>query len=268
MRTQFKDDTLKLEKIIKNMKNFNKQKKYLNLPIQKLPLREATLPPKDFRQSFHWRVFRIMAEFVNGWQFLADFKKTVTFFGSARFKENDQWYKEARQLAFMLAKSGFNIVTGGGPGIMEAANRGAVDAQKGADSSGKKIGDSIGLNIQLPYEQRINPYVRKSTAFHYFFVRKVMLSYYAQAYVYFPGGFGTLDEVFELITLIQTKKIPRIPIILVGRNFWQPLGEWIKKNVYEKYKAIDRQDIHIYKIVDSAEEAYKLILKSPERKEF
>ena len=250
------------------MKNSNKRRNHLNLPVQKLPAAEAALPSKDFRQSFHWRVFRIMAEFVNGWQFLADFKKTVTFFGSARFKENDRWYKEARQLAFRLAKSGFNIITGGGPGIMEAANRGAVDAQKQAGSSGKKIGDSVGLNIQLPHEQRINPYVRKAVGFHYFFVRKVMLSYYAQAYVYFPGGFGTLDEVFELITLIQTQKIPRIPIILVGRNFWQPLAEWIKKNMYEKYKAIDPQDTGIYKIVDSAEEAYKIILKSPERKEF
>jgi uncharacterized protein (TIGR00730 family) len=250
------------------MKNLNKRKNHLNLPIQKLPPEEATLPSRDFRQSFHWRVFRIMAEFINGWQFLADFKKTVTFFGSARFKENEQWYKEARQLAFMLAKGGFNIITGGGPGIMEAANRGASEAKNEAGASGKKIGDSIGLNIQLPHEQRTNPYVRKAVAFHYFFVRKVMLSYYAQAYVYFPGGFGTLDEVFELVTLIQTKKIPRIPVILIGRNFWQPLAEWIKKNMYEKYKAIDHQDTGLYKIVDSAEEAYKIILKSPARKEF
>lgn len=168
----------------------------------------------------------------------------------------------------MLAQKGFNIITGGGSGIMEAVNRGAVDVKKQAGSSGRKIGDSIGLNIQLPYEQRINPYVRKAVAFHYFFVRKVMLSYYAQAYVYFPGGFRTLDKVFELVTLIQTKKIPRIPVIFIGRNFWQPLAEWIKKNMYEKYKAIDPQDSGIYKIVDSAEEAYKIILKSPTRKEF
>lgn len=250
------------------MKNRNQRKESLNLPASKLPPSEAPLPSKDFRQSFHWRVFRIMAEFVNGWQFLADFKKTVTFFGSARFEEGDRWYEEARKLANILAKAGFSIITGGGPGIMEAANRGAAEAKEQAGNSARKIGDSIGLNIQLPYEQRVNLYVRKATAFHYFFVRKVMLSYYAQAYVYFPGGFGTLDEVFELVTLIQTKKIPKIPIVLVGREFWQPLADWLEKGVYKKFRAIDAQDLNIYKIADNAEEAYRLILKSPERMEF
>lgn len=208
-----------------------------------------------------------MAEFVDGWQFLADLKKTVTFFGSARAKEGDKWYEEARRLGEMLANDGFSIITGGGPGIMEAANRGAHEAKE-KSSNPEKVGSSIGLNIKLYFEQRINAFVDKAIAFHYFFVRKVMLSYYAQAYVYFPGGFGTLDEAFELTTLVQIKKVPKLPIILVGKDFWEPLARWIKEYIYEKYEAIDKEDINIYKIVDSAEEAYEIIKKAPERKEF
>jgi uncharacterized protein (TIGR00730 family) len=240
---------------------------HLNVPASKLPLVEKTTPDKDWRQSFHWRTFRIMAEFVNGWQFLADFKKTVTFFGSARFQENSEWYGAARKLGSMLAKDGFSIITGGGPGIMEAGNRGAHEAREESYDP-KKIGDSIGLNIQLPFEQRINAFVEKAIAFHYFFVRKVMLSYYAQAYVYFPGGFGTLDEMFELITLVQTKKVPKIPIILVGKDFWEPLIKFVKETVLEKYQGIDEEDLKIWEVVDTAEEAYKIIKDSPERKEF
>jgi uncharacterized protein (TIGR00730 family) len=245
------------------------QKNHLNIPASKLPPVKKLPPEKDWRQSFHWRIFRIMAEFIDGWQFLADFKKTVTFFGSARFKEGNKWYEKARRLAETLANDGFSIITGGGPGIMEAANRGAHEAkEKASESEKEKIGDSLGLNIKLPFEQRINAYVDKSVAFHYFFVRKVMLSYYAQAYVYFPGGFGTLDEVFELTNLIQTKKVPKIPIILIGKDYWEPLERWIKEYVFEKYETIDREDMEIYKIVDSDEEAYEIIKKAPERKEF
>jgi len=238
----------------------------LNLPASKLPLDQEESPSsKDFRGSFHWRIFRIIAEFVNGWQFLADFQKMVSIFGSARTATNDKWYEEARKLANMLAKDGMSIVTGGGPGIMQAGNQGAVEAK---ESAGESAGDSIGLNIKLPYEQRINKYVRKSVAFHYFFVRKVMLSYYAQAYVYFPGGYGTLDEMFELITLIQTKKVPKIPIILVGKDFWQPLADWMTNNMLGKYQAIDKEDLDLFKVVDGAQEAYDLIKKSPMRSEF
>jgi uncharacterized protein (TIGR00730 family) len=241
----------------------NKEKKKpeghesMNVPASKLPsIKEE---PKDFRASFQWRVFRIMSEFVDGWQFLADFKRTVSIFGSARFEEGSKWYKEAQELGKMLSKEGFGVVTGGGPGIMEAGNRGASEGS----------GDSIGLNIELPYEQRVNKYVTKSIGFYYFFVRKVMLSYAAQAYVYFPGGLGTLDEFFELTTLIQTKKIStKIPVILVGKEFWNPLADWIDKVVYGEFKAIDEEDMQIYTIVDSAEEAFEIIKNSPERKEF
>lgn len=228
----------------------------LNVPAAKLPHFEK---PIDFRASFHWRVFRIMAEFVDGFQFLADFKKTVTFFGSARFDEKNKWYAEARKLASLLAQENIGVISGGGPGIMEAANRGAAEAG----------GDSIGLNIKLPYEQRINPWVKKAIAFHYFFVRKVMLSYSAQAYVFFPGGFGTLDEVFEIITLIQTKKVSgTIPVILVGKEFWQPICEWIDEALYQKFATIDKEDMSLYRLVDTAEEALAVAKAAPLRKEF
>src|SRR3989344_2403932 len=228
----------------------------LNVPASKLP---SYKEPKDFRASLHWRVFRIIAEFINGWQFLADFKKTVSFFGSARFKEGDRWYEEARVLANLLSKEGFSIVTGGGPGIMEAANRGAMEGQS----------ESIGLNIQLPYEQRANPYGKHGIGFHYFFVRKLMLSYAARAYIFFPGGFGTLDEVFEILTLIQTKKVSgKIPIILVGREFWAPIHIWLQEEISEKYQAIDKEDLNLYTIVDTAQEAFEIAKNAPPRDDF
>ncbi|MFA5831747.1 MAG: TIGR00730 family Rossman fold protein [Candidatus Paceibacterota bacterium] len=215
--------------------------------------------PKDFRSSFPWRIFRIMSEFVDGWQFLADFHKTVTVFGSARTPEDDRWYKEARNLGEILAKNKFSMVTGGGPGIMEAANRGTYE----------KGGDSIGLDIKLPFEQRENPYVSKSIGFYHFFVRKVMLAYSARAYVFFPGGYGTLDELFEMLTLLQTKKITKnIPVILVGKDFWEPLVKWIEECIIKKYQTASPEDIHIFSLVDTAEEAFKIIKKAPERYEF
>ncbi len=167
----------------------------------------------------------------------------------------------------MLANDGFSIITGGGPGIMEAANRGAHEAKEKSNNP-EVVGSSIGLNIKLHFEQRINAFVDKAIAFHYFFVRKVMLSYYAQAYVYFPGGFGTLDEAFELMTLVQTKKVPPLPIIFIGKEYWDPLEKLIREVVYEKFDAIDKEDMDIFTIVDSAEEAYEIIKKAPERKEF
>lgn len=235
----------------------NNKKGQLNLPASKLP--QEKKKPEDFRRSLHWRVFRILSEFVDGWQFLADFKKTVSIFGSARFSEGSKWYEEARKLGRMIAGAGFAVVTGGGPGIMEAGNRGAVEGN----------GKSIGINIQLDMEQRINPYVQESAAFHYFFVRKVMLSFAARAYVFFPGGYGTLDEVFELLTLIQTKKISdKIPVILVGKEFWDPVDKWLREEIYGKYNAVDEGDIKIYKIVNSAEEAFELIKDAPPREDW
>ncbi len=234
----------------------NNGKKKILVPAKELPLGTH---PHDWRHSFHWRVFRIMAEFVDGFQFLADLKKTVTFFGSARFPDTNKWYGEARKLAGLLAKSGYGVITGGGPGIMEGGNRGAYEAG----------GESIGINIQLPFEQRINDYVKKAHGFYYFFTRKVMLSFASQAYVFFPGGYGTLDECFEILTLVQTKKITdKIPIILYGKDFWGDLGGWMKKKLLDQYQTIDAEDLRLYHIVDTPEEAYEIIKKSKPREEF
>jgi hypothetical protein len=202
-----------------------------------------------------WRIFRIMAEFVEGFQFLSELKREITIFGSARTPEDDRWYKEARKLGRMLADCGFTVITGGGPGIMEAANRGALDGN----------GVSVGLNIQLPKEQRINPYVTQGRPFHYFFTRKVMLAASAQAYVFFPGGFGTLDEFFEMIVLIQTGKAQKVPVVCVGREFWEPLSEFVDEVVLKKFKAIHAEDTELYTIVDSATEAFKIVEISTER---
>ena len=237
-------------------KNKKKNRKSLLVPAKELPV---FAHPHDWRHSFHWRIFRIMAEFVDGFQFLADFKKTVTFFGSARFNEKNKWYKIAQELGRILGKARYTVITGGGPGIMGAGNRGVVEGK----------GESVGINIQLPYEQRINPYVKKSRGFYYFFTRKVMLSFSAQAYVFFPGGYGTLDELLEILTLVQTKKIyERIPIILVGKDFWGDLDEWMKKKLLDQYQTIDREDLNLYHIVDTPKEAFAIIKKSKPRKEF
>lgn len=233
--------------------------KNINVPASELPASKES--PKDWRDSFQWRTLRILSEFVNGFQFLADFNdvQTVTIFGSAMIKEDGHWYKEAKELGLLLAKNKYGVITGGGPGIMEAANRGASEGG----------GESIGLNIQLPYEQRINPWVKKGIGFHYFFSRKVMLAYASQAYVYFPGGFGTLDESFELATLIQTKKIShKIPIILVGKEFWTPLIKWMEEYLYEKHQLIHKEDLSVFSIVNSAEEAFSIIKTTPHIKYF
>ncbi|MBI2064567.1 MAG: TIGR00730 family Rossman fold protein [Candidatus Yanofskybacteria bacterium] len=244
--------------LMTNTASGNDGKGKFNLPASKLPQAEE-VPQDDFRASLHWRVFRILSELISGWQFLADFKMTVTIFGSARFEEGSRWYEEARKLGLLLAKGGFSVVTGGGPGIMQAANQGSSEGS----------GDSIGLNIELPLEQRINPYVKRSIAFHYFFVRKLMLSYAARAYVFFPGGLGTLDETFEILTLMQTKKISnRIPVVLVGKDFWTPIHSWFHNEILGEYKAVDKEDLDLYKIVDTAEEAFQLVKDAPPREDF
>ncbi|KKU47560.1 MAG: hypothetical protein UX66_C0010G0014 [Parcubacteria group bacterium GW2011_GWF2_46_8] len=196
-------------------------------------------PNFDFKNPIVWRIFRIMAEFVEGFELITNYHKTVSIFGSTRLKEGDPSYEEARSLAQMLGKNGFTVVTGGASGIMEAANRGASEVNA----------ESIGLNIKLPHN------------FHYFFTRKVMLAFAAEAYVFFPGGFGTLDELTELITLIQTKKIKPVPIIMVGGKHWQPLLDWINTTL-KTGKYIDADDTKLYRLVNSAEEAYDIILNS------
>lgn len=217
-----------------------------------------SVKPFDFKGDANWRIFRIMAEFVDGFEFLQPLRKEVTFFGSARLSEHTRWYKEAVKLGRMLAEHGFTIITGGGPGIMEAGNRGAAEGG----------GESIGLNIQLAREQRQNPYVKRGIGFHYFFTRKTMLSASAQAYVFFPGGFGTMDEFFEMVTLIQTEKMEPVPVICVGIDFWQPLQDWVRTKMIAEYETVLAEEITLYSIVDSAEEAFELIKDSKERKYF
>ncbi|MBI4139287.1 TIGR00730 family Rossman fold protein, partial [Candidatus Uhrbacteria bacterium] len=173
---------------------------------------------QPFTENLNWRIFRIMAEFIEGFEFLSKLKNEVTIFGSARAEPTSKHYKEARRLGYLLGKNGYAVITGGGPGIMEAANRGAFEAK----------GDSIGLDIELPHAQRRNKYAMKAIGFHYFFTRKVMLSASAQAYIFFPGGFGTLDEMTELTELIQTKKMQHVPIVLVGKEFWHGYLAWVR----------------------------------------
>lgn len=198
-----------------------------------------------------WRIFRIMSEFVDGFDVLRKYSTAATFFGSARLTPQDPGYKAAESLAAKLAKKGFTIITGGGPGIMEAANVGAF----------KVGGKSIGLNIKLPIEQKLNPYVTESESFNYFFSRKVMLSFASEVYVYFPGGFGTLDEFLEIITLVQTEKISRIPIVLYGKDFWEPLLVFFREHLLKKYKTISKEDLDLFHVVDSVDEAYDYILE-------
>ncbi len=205
---------------------------------------------KQISSESSWRIFRIMAEMIDGFDFLSQFNKSVTIFGSAKTQEGDQHYDQARQLARLLTTDGFTLVTGGGPGIMEAANRGAVEGG----------GQSVGLNIVLPEGERRNKYVQKAIAFNYFFTRKVMLSFAAQAYVFFPGGFGTLDEFFEMVTLIQTRKIEEnIPIVCVGLDYWSGLVEWLKKTVSTEHRAIDEGEINLFQITDEINQALTII---------
>lgn len=218
--------------------------------------KQGARPPR--MADLTWRIFRMMAEFVEGFQFLSTMNKEISLFGSARIPPTNIWYKEAERLGKMLAQKGFTVITGGGPGIMEAANKGAFEGG----------GRSVGLNIQLPHEQRMNAYVTHGLSFHYFFTRKVMFAASAQAYVYFPGGFGTLDEFFEIITLIQTKKTEQIPIVLVGKEYWTPLVTFLEETVYGRYDAIDRVDMRLFTLVDSAEEAFALLATSTERSLF
>jgi len=207
----------------------------------------------NYRDS--WRIFRIMAEFVDGYQFLAELKKEVTILGSARLPENNKYYKEAERLGYLLGKNGFTVITGGGPGIMEAGNKGAYESG----------GESVGLNIQLPFEQRINSYVKKATAFYYFFTRKVMLTSPANAFIFFPGGFGTLDEFFEVVDNMELGFMPRSPIVMVGKDFWQPIVNFIKEKSLKEVGSVKESEIKDWQVVDTAEEAFEIIKNVEDR---
>jgi len=208
-----------------------------------------------FTSTDPWRVLRIMGEFVEGFDTLADIQNAVSFFGSARTQGSEAMYDQCVATARLLAKEGFAIITGGGPGIMEAANRGA---QEGGALS-------IGCNIELPFEQGTNAYVERSINFSYFFVRKTMFVKYATAFVVFPGGFGTLDELFEALTLIQTGKVKYFPVVLFGRAYWEGLVEWLEARVAGEGK-IATEDLKIFNVTDDPEEVVRLVIKARERR--
>ncbi len=205
---------------------------------------------QEIKAQDTWQIFKIMAEFVEGFEKMSKIGPCVSIFGSARTPPENKYYLLAEEIAFQLTKEGFGVITGGGPGIMEAANKGAQNAK----------GKSVGLNIKLPFEQSPNPYIDfdKSITFDYFFVRKLMFIKYAQGFVVLPGGFGTMDELFESLTLIQTKKIARFPIVLVGKEYWNGLIEWIK-NVLITEKYVHAEDTLLFTAVDTAQEAVAVI---------
>lgn len=205
----------------------------------------------EIRTNDSWGIFKIMSEFVNGYESMARIGPCVSIFGSARIKPDNKYYLLAEKIAYKISKAGYGVITGGGPGIMEAGNKGAHNGD----------GTSVGLNIELPFEQHHNPYIDKdkNLNFDYFFVRKVMFVKYSQGFVVMPGGFGTLDELFEAITLIQTKKIGKFPIILVGTDFWSGLIDWINTVLIEKEKTVRLEDMNLIKIVDTEDEVVKAL---------
>jgi uncharacterized protein (TIGR00730 family) len=216
----------------------------------------SPLTLEDLDKDVTERVDRISKEFQDGFNLLKTFERSVTFFGSARTKGTGKYFKHARGLATKIVKElGYGIITGGGPGIMAAANCGAADA----------MGKSIGLTIKLPMEQKTNICLSHHMDFKYFFSRKVCLTYAAEAYVYFPGGFGTMDELFEILTLIQTEKIEKVPIILVGKKYWMEWEKFVKKTLL-KNKTIDKEDLNLYTITDDEDEIIEIIRKAPIRR--
>lgn len=205
----------------------------------------------EIRTNDSWAIFKIMSEFVNGYESMARIGPCVSIFGSARTKPGEKYYELAESVAYKISTAGYGVITGGGPGIMEAGNKGAHRGE----------GTSVGLNIVLPFEQHFNPYIDKdkNLNFDYFFVRKVMFVKYSQGFVVMPGGFGTLDELFEAITLIQTKKIGKFPIILVGTEYWSGLLDWIKNVMIDKQKNASPEDMNLIKLVDTEDEVVEVL---------
>jgi uncharacterized protein (TIGR00730 family) len=228
-------------------------KKIVNLPIKHLKIKPLT--KSEIHETAVERVHLISKEFSDGFNFLRQFPKSVTIFGGNLIKEGSPYYMKAQELGARIADElKYSVVTGGGPGIMEAANRGAFKAG----------GESVGLTIELPHEQLRNPYIDKYLNFHYFFSRKVCLGFSAEAYIFFPGGFGTFDEFFEILTLVQTGKIEQVPIILVGCDFWMPVHELMKKEMLGR-GTVEEDDLELYKITDDEDEIIRMIKSAPIR---
>jgi len=208
--------------------------------------------PLGFEDQLHketWRMFRIMSEFVDGFETMSQFDKAVTVFGSARTQPGEKYYEDAVRCGRLLTDRGFATITGGGPGIMEAANKGAYESK----------GQSIGLNIMLPMEQAPNPYQTHELDFRYFFVRKVMFVKYAKGFIIFPGGFGTMDEFFEALTLVQTLKIDPFPVVCIGHDFWDGLVDWLKATMRDRYETIAPRDMDLFRVTDDVEDAVDFV---------
>ncbi|MGH7531183.1 MAG: TIGR00730 family Rossman fold protein [Gemmatimonadales bacterium] len=223
----------------------------LLIPPQAVPVERRA----SFTSTDPWRVLRIMGEFVEGFDTLSDVRNAVTVFGSARIAESDPYYEAARETARLLAREGFAIITGGGPGIMEAANRGAAEAH----------GLSIGCNIELPFEQGTNRWVERSINFRYFFVRKTMFVKYSTAFITFPGGYGTMDELFEALTLVQTGKVKQFPVVLFGRDYWRGLADWLRDRVAGEGK-IAPEDLNLFLVTDDPQETVRWIREARDRR--
>ena len=240
----------KAPKTVAEAKELKAAQGYWRLTDDEVLLRSPE-PEDELKTSDSWRVFRIMGEFVNGFDELATITRGVSIFGSARTPEDDPMYKSAHEVGLLLGAAGFEIITGGGPGIMQAANHGAHDA--GATS--------VGCNIELPFEQLPNPYLTKTLTFKYFMVRKTMFIKYSNAYVIFPGGFGTMDELFEALTLIQTKKIRNFPVVLFGSHYWQGLLQWLTTTMLNE-KMISPEDLQLIHLTDSPKDAVDFIVRT------
>ncbi len=223
--------------------------------MKEKPRPEKTLTRAEMHDATQKRMSTIKKEFEDGFEFLEDYPRSVTFFGSARLEPTDEYYQKAVSLAKRIATElGYSVLTGGGPGVMEAANRGAFEAR----------GSSVGITIELPHEQITNSYLTDHIALYYFFIRKVCLSFSAETYIFFPGGFGTLDEFFEIITLVQTKKITSVPIVLVGEAYWKPLEAFLKESVLSR-KMIDAEDLSLFTITDDENKILDIIRAAPVR---
>lgn len=217
-------------------------------------LNEKELTVEKINENIDKHIVDITKEFRDGFAFIEKYPKSITFFGSSRLTESSSHYNDAKRLAHkIVTDTGYAIITGGGPGIMEAANSGAIDAH----------GKSIGLNINIQSEQHTNKYANDSILFDYFFVRKTMLNFAAEAYIFFPGGFGTLDELFGVLTLIQTKKIPSVPVILFGKDFWNPLKNFLEETVLNQHHTIDTRCMELFVITDSTDNVLKIIKEAP-----